>query len=112
MTATRVVAAGRTFGLSGLGYGDGGEVTVIAGSPLPEPTADDALRWALTAAVLCNDAHVRAGDDGEAQLVGDPTEGALVVAARKIGLDPDAVRSEAPRRAEVPFDSAVKFMAT
>ena len=112
MTATRVVAAGRTFGFSGLGYGDGGDVTVIAGSPEPDPTTDDALRWALTTAVLCNDAHVRTGDYGEAQLVGDPTEGALVVAARKIGLDPDAVRSEAPRRAEVPFDSAVKFMAT
>src|SRR5690606_14218828 len=89
-----------------------GDVSVIAGSPEPDPTTDDALRWALTTAVLCNDAHVRTGDDGEAQLVGDPTEGALVVAARKIGLDPDAVRSEVPRRAEVPFDSAVKFMAT
>ena len=73
---------------------------------------DEALRWALTAAVLCNDAHVRADDDGRPQLVGDPTEGALVVAARKAGLDPEAIRAAEERLDEVPFDSAVKFMAT
>jgi Ca2+-transporting ATPase len=44
--------------------------------------------------------------------VGDPTEGALVVAARKAGLDPVALREAEPRLGEVPFDSAVKFMAT
>ncbi len=126
MTATNVVAAGRSYELTGLGYGDEGDVILAAapggsvalggtapGDTVPGPAVDDDhLRWALTTAVLCNDAHVRADDDGVAQLVGDPTEGALVVAARKAGLDPDGLRADAPRLDEVPFDSAVKYMAT
>jgi Ca2+-transporting ATPase len=109
MTATRVVAAGRTYVVDGLGYGDEGSIRAEGGS---SAAADDDLRWALTASVLCNDAHIRADEDGRPQLVGDPTEGALVVAARKAGLDPEAVRTAEPRLDEVPFDSAVKFMAT
>ncbi len=116
MTATRVIAADRTYEFEGLGYGDAGAVRAADGSHPGRPSHDAAedatLRWALTTAVLCNDAHVRRGDDGEPQLVGDPTEGALVVAARKVGLDPDVLRDDAPRLDEVPFDSAVKYMAT
>jgi Ca2+-transporting ATPase len=58
-------------------------------------------------AVLCNDSDVR-----DNQLIGDPTEGALVVLADKAGVDVDAVRAAVPRVAEVPFDSARKFMLT
>ena len=115
MTATRMVAAGRTYVIEGLGYGDDGSIAVEEsdGRSVARVDADDeALRWALTAAVLCNDAHVRTDDDGRPQLVGDPTEGALVVAARKAGLDPEAIRVAEERLDEVPFDSAVKFMAT
>ena len=56
---------------------------------------------------LANDASVR---DGE--IVGDPTEAALVVLAAKGGLDVDETRRLHPRLAEVPFDSEYKFMAT
>ena len=56
---------------------------------------------------LANDAAVR---DGE--IVGDPTEAALVVLAAKGGLDVDETRRAYPRVAEVPFDSEYKFMAT
>jgi P-type Ca2+ transporter type 2C len=116
MTATRVVAGGRTFVIDGLGYGDEGGIRPDDdGRAVPgegAAAADQVLRRALTAAILCNDAHVRAADDGRPQLVGDPTEGALVVAARKAGLDPEQLRADEPRLDEVPFDSAVKFMAT
>jgi Ca2+-transporting ATPase len=61
---------------------------------------------------LCNDAVVRTAADGTFELVGDPTEGALVVLAAKGGLDVDRLRANHPRLAEVPFDSANKFMAT
>ena len=57
--------------------------------------------------VLCADAVL----DGEA-LIGDPTEGALIVLGAKGGLDVDATRQDFPRIAEVPFDSEYKFMAT
>ena len=56
--------------------------------------------------VLCADAVL----DGEA-LIGDPTEGALIVLGAKGGLDIDETRPRLPRIAEVPFDSEYKFMA-
>ena len=57
--------------------------------------------------VLCSDAVVR---DGE--LIGDPTEGALVVLAAKGGIDAVSTREQYPRIAELPFDAAYKLMAT
>ena len=57
--------------------------------------------------VLCADA-VLEGDG----LIGDPTEGALIVLGAKGGLDVDETRATYPRIAEVPFDSEYKFMAT
>ena len=56
---------------------------------------------------LCTDSELR---DGE--VVGDPTEGALLVLAEKGGIDTAALRRDKPRVAEVPFDSDYKFMAT
>src|SRR3954447_23208579 len=57
--------------------------------------------------ILASDAVV---NDGE--LIGDPTEGALVVLAEKGGLDAAATREQYPRIAELPFDAAYKLMAT
>ncbi len=57
--------------------------------------------------VLASDAVVR---DGE--LIGDPTEGALVVLAAKGGIDAVSTRERYPRIAELPFDAAYKLMAT
>ncbi len=64
-------------------------------------------RALLTAAALCNDAAL----SGEKSF-GDPTETALVDAARKEGLDKNALERETPRRGEVPFDSERKLMTT
>ncbi|RLJ63532.1 cation-translocating P-type ATPase [Sulfurisoma sediminicola] len=61
----------------------------------------------LIPAALCADARIR---DGE--LIGDPTEGALLALAAKSGLDADALVAKTPRIAEIPFDSTLKFMAT
>jgi Ca2+-transporting ATPase len=105
MTATEAVAGGRHFRIEGLGYGSDGAVTPS------DPSALADLQRAMVVGVLCNDAVVNESG-GTAELIGDPTEGALVVASRKAGLDPTAVRGGAPRLDEVPFDSAVKYMAT
>jgi Ca2+-transporting ATPase len=66
-----------------------------------------ALRDLMLPLALCNEAEIR---DGELQ--GDPTEGALLALAQKAGLDRAAEKAAAPRVAELPFDSAWKFMAT
>jgi Ca2+-transporting ATPase len=72
------------------------------------------LTWLLTGGALCNDAVLqpRPGEPGEYQAVGDPTEGALVVVAARLGLDKGALDEAFPRMAECPFDSVRKRMTT
>jgi Ca2+-transporting ATPase len=102
MTARELLLAGREFTVSGQGYGIDGRIRTTDGSPLPA-TVDQAL----IAMALCTDAVLRDGG-----LVGDPTEGAMVVLAEKGGIDVARLRRERPRLLEVPFDSDYKFMAT
>ncbi|MFE9925929.1 cation-translocating P-type ATPase [Streptomyces sp. NPDC005774] len=102
MTAREMLLAGRRLTLSGEGYSSDGRIRTTDGQPLPQT-----LNHALTATALCTDAVIR---DGE--VVGDPTEGALVVLAEKGGIDVAGLRQDRPRRLEVPFDSDYKFMAT
>ena len=105
MTAVELITQLRSHAVSGRGYGPEGEI---------EHSADDdpvSLNTAVTAMALCNDSEVRL-DDGDWSLVGDPTEGALLVLATKAGVDVGDLRARHPRLAEVPFDSANKFMAT
>ena len=101
MTVQRLLVAGRTFRVTGTGYGTDGKILVGDGLPAPD------LTEALLGMSLCNDASVRNGT-----LVGDPTEGALVVLAEKGGIDVDGARTALSRIAEVPFDSDYKYMAT
>jgi P-type Ca2+ transporter type 2C len=100
MTARVVRVAGRDLEVTGDGYEPAGRIG-DAGDALP------ALRDLLVAAALCNDSRVTDG-----VLLGDPTEGALVVLAAKGGLDVDEERAGTPRLAELPFDSSRKLMAT
>jgi Ca2+-transporting ATPase len=109
MTATTLLTRGRRYDVEGLGYGTDGSVQVDGAPASSEQLA--AIRSALVAGALCNDAHLRE-EDGRPGLVGDPTEGALIVLAAKGGVDPEGVRQELTRAGEVPFDSATKFMAT
>ncbi|GAA0485818.1 ATPase [Paractinoplanes deccanensis] len=102
MMVTVLYSAGSWFSVTGEGYAKTGRVTSVAGAPVPDFT-----RLAL-GLVLDSDATV--GDQGE--VVGDPTEAALVVLAAKLGVDAERTRRAYPRLAEVPFDSDYKFMAT
>ena len=101
MTVRRLEAAGQTFRVTGSGYSAEGKILSDGEQPLPD------FRRAFLAMALCNDAAVSDG-----VLVGDPTEGALVVLAEKGGVDVLGARRAYPRVAEVPFDSEYKFMAT
>jgi Ca2+-transporting ATPase len=101
MTAVQMTAAGRRYAVDGQGYSTAGRITRVGGQ------ADIPLDEFLVPMVLASDAVVR---DGE--LIGDPTEGALVVLAAKGGIDAVSTRERYPRIAELPFDAAYKLMAT
>jgi P-type Ca2+ transporter type 2C len=106
MTAEELVVAGRRLPVSGDGYAPTGQIEGAADLPVD-------VTEVLAPMALCSDATVRHDPDDDVwRLVGDPTEGALVVLAGKGGVDPATWRAENPRVAEVPFDSAHKLMAT
>jgi Ca2+-transporting ATPase len=107
MTVRRIFAGGRLFEVTGSGYDADGEIRE-SGRPVAPP---DGVRELLAAAVLASDARLLRGD-GRLRVEGDPTEGALVVAAMKAGLDPDGLNEREPRVAEVPFTSERRRMTT
>lgn len=113
MTAVTLWLPGnRRIAVDGIGYAPSGRLQEEDGRSVDR--SDPALRPLLHAAALCNDAGLAAPDDerGSWSVLGDPTEGALLVLAVKAGLDLDALRTQAPREAEIPFDSDTKLMAT
>jgi Ca2+-transporting ATPase len=101
MTARELVVVGRRYAIDGEGYSTTGRILHVAGE------GDTPLEPFLLPMALANDASV-----SEGEIVGDPTEAALVVLAAKGGLDVEGTRRLYPRVAEVPFDSDYKLMAT
>ncbi len=101
MTARQLVVVGRRFSIEGEGYSFEGAIRRVGGE------TDTPLDPFLLPMALANDAVVREGE-----IVGDPTEAALVVLAEKGGVDVEETRRAYPRVGEVPFDSDYKFMAT
>jgi len=110
MTVRQLWTPNGCFELSGSGYAPDGRLVDDAGDSV-DPAADQALRWSLVAGARCNDARL-SQEDGRWQVVGDPTEGALLVSATKAGVDLDELRSTLPRVAAVPFSSERQFMST
>ncbi|MFE1444122.1 cation-translocating P-type ATPase [Streptomyces sp. NPDC058739] len=100
MTAVEVISPTDRYTVSGTGYELTGQIHHAAGSSA-------GIEDAILPYVVASDARLV---DGE--VVGDPTEGALLVLAHKAGLDADATREGLPRLATLPFDPEYKLMAT
>jgi len=113
MTVRTAVTASGRVDLSGTGYAPDGELAAHSndGSGDLSPALRHELDRALRAADLANNATLRQ-DDGRWSVQGDPTEGALLVAARKAGLDVDQLAARFERVGEVPFSSERKLMST
>jgi len=107
MTLREIFAGGRHLHVTGSGYEPKGSFTWNGVAITPE--AD--LRELLAAGALASDARLTQGEHGPG-IQGDPTEGALIVAAAKAGLEKDVLDAASPRVAEIPFDSATKRMTT
>ena len=102
MTARMFIHGGRRYDVSGEGYQASGDITPADG--LQHRTGFAPLLLAL---VACNDSHVEEG-----KVIGDPMEAALLILAQKGGVTLAQVTEALPRVAEIPFDTAHKFMAT
>ncbi len=114
MTVVQAWSGGKRFKISGEGYNPSGEFS-MDGQPF-DPAKEPNASFLMHAALLCNDAKLEeGGEEKEAKswrMVGDPTEGAMVVAAAKAGLWREQTEKVLRRVQEIPFDSERKRMTT
>jgi len=110
MTVQRVYVNDKAIKVSGIGYAPEGEF-LYEGKKIA-PSAEE-LRTLLKVSTLCNDAKLEKETETERWMIkGDPTEGALVVAAAKAGLWKEDLEQKEPRIGEIPFSSERKRMTT
>ena len=109
MTVQAIVAGGQAFEVSGTGYEPVG--IIQQGEKTIDLRNAPALGECLLAGMLCNDTQL-VDRDHQWMIVGDPTEGALLVVARKAGLDWEEVSQHSPRIDVIPFESQRQYMAT
>jgi Ca2+-transporting ATPase len=107
MTVRKIFAGGRAIEVTGAGYEPKGE---FRGSEIDIKNSKS-LQLLLQGGLLCSDAILEE-NEGKWIIKGDPTEGALVVAAVKAGLHESEMRLENPRIEEIPFSSERKRMTT
>jgi Ca2+-transporting ATPase len=114
MTVVQAWAGGRRFRVSGEGYSPKGEF--FLGEDRFDPRSDPGAVALLQGAIACNDARLEENVDDSGlrgwRIVGDPTEGAMIVAAAKSGYRQDEFSKVLPRIQEIPFDSERKRMTT
>ena len=103
----RKVFADTLYEVSGVGYGSDGHFS-RDGKIVQEP--GEHLTRLLETGVICNNSSLAKNDDKGEYVVGQPTEGALLVAARKVGIDIDGLKSRFVRMREIQFDSRRKMM--
>ena len=114
MTVTIIDVAGHYLELTGTSHAHPAPALADHGdAPLRLADQPPAIGLALAGGALCNDAALQPDPQtGRYAVIGDPTEGALLVAARQAGLDHGALALVAPRVGELPFDSDRKRMTT
>jgi Ca2+-transporting ATPase len=115
MTVVQGWVNGECFNVEGEGYSTEGKLIDQFGA-VYDLSKDDSVSLLLHGAALCSDAYLEeSGQDNGTEtlrMIGDPTEGALIVAAAKAGINQQALTEHYPRLMEIPFDSARKRMLT
>ncbi len=113
MTVREVWVGGQPFRVEGVGYTPEGAIVGSTGASTSSQVSQDLLDC-LRAAALCNNARLLppAEQTPRWSILGDPTEAALLVVARKAGIDPETALAWSPRLRELPFDARRKRMST
>lgn len=109
MTVQEIWAGGVWYSVTGTGYEPEGSI-LQEGSQVSS-TNETALSECLVAGLLCNDSQLQ-HLEGRWIIQGDPTEGALIVSARKLGLSEETLKQSLPRVDVIPFESERQYMAT
>ncbi len=111
MTVQRLYADGQWIEITGEGYIPNGEFR--RDGQLIDPQKEPAINLILRIGALCNDSFLTRRDNDECcDIYGDPTEGALLVAATKAGMNKEKLEKTFPRLDEIPFQSEKQYMAT
>ncbi len=109
MTVQEIFCDGCLYEITGAGYLPQGDI--LENGKKTDLSSGQLLRECLTAGLLCNTARLTE-KNGRFEVEGDPTEGALIVSARKAGLEERGLSTELKRLDTVPFESAYQYMAT
>ena len=109
MTVQDIVAGGRRYSVTGVGYAPEGRIEDLHGEF--DLASNLALQELLKAGILCNDASLKKTDRGW-KVEGDPTEGALIAAGLKAGFDRQQLERVMPRLDTIPFESERQYMAS
>jgi cation-transporting P-type ATPase F len=109
MTVQHIYVGSKRYDISGTGYAPTGEITLDASKV--DPHLQPVLMECLKAGLLCNDSRL-IQNNAQWLIEGDPTEGALIVAAAKVGLSQDVLERNFPRIDVLPFESQHQYMAT
>lgn len=104
MTIQKIYDGVNEYDVSGTGYSPAGQVTGADGK-----AAGESIHKVIEGGLLCNDATYNPEKE---TIIGDPTEGAMVVLAHKVDMKKDAWENKFPRIQEIPFDSDRKLMST
>jgi cation-transporting ATPase F len=112
MTVQAIYAGSQLYQVTGSGYSPQGQILAQEGGDPVEVERLLALQACLLAGCLCNDTRLKLKDNGQWEVVGDPTEAALLVAAQKGGLDLEELQRRRPRLDSIPFESEFQYMAT
>ncbi|MBS7656555.1 HAD-IC family P-type ATPase [Candidatus Bathyarchaeota archaeon] len=113
MTVRKIFVDNRMIDVSGIGFVPEGEFEVKG--KMIDTKKDESLSLALQIGVLCNDSRLRLHETSSGprwEIFGDPTEGALVVAATKAGYQKEKLEEKFPRIDEIPFNPRERYMAT